>query len=166
MDKIDRSSAARAPRLSEILTLRNSPIFSDLPEEAVRDTLIGCAVRSYAKGLPIFNEGEPATHIFLVLAGDASVNVCDARGRWWRVHTAGPGDLLGVNAVISGGPYRLSSRIRISFNVEGLALRRFFRIPAPVPSGLLSRSRVFEQRSHGSLQLLGVLWPAALILLR
>ncbi|GEM_PF-3723153 len=109
MHKIGSPLAARAPRLSEILTLRKTPIFSDLPEEAVRDTLMRCAVRSYAEGLSIFNEGEPAAHVFLVLAGNASVNVCDARGRWWRVHMASPGDLLGVSAAISGGPYRLSA---------------------------------------------------------
>ena len=133
MHKIDSSPASRAPRLSEILTLRNAPIFSDLPEEAVHDTLMRCAVRSYAKGLPIFNEDEPATHVFLVLAGDASVNICDARGRWWRGHTAGPGDLLGVSAAISGGPYRLSAVSESPLTLGALHCDDFFAFLSRFP---------------------------------
>ena len=109
MHKIDSSSASRTPQLSEIQALRKAPIFSGLPEKAVRATLTGCTVRSYAKGLPIFKEEESAAEVYLILSGTASVNVCDARGRWWRVQMAGPGDLLGVSAAISGGPYRLSA---------------------------------------------------------
>ncbi|HUY15284.1 MAG TPA: Crp/Fnr family transcriptional regulator [Terriglobia bacterium] len=84
-------------------------IFSELPPESVRATLQKLAVGRYAKGLAIFNESDAATHIFLILAGNASVNVCDAKGRRWKVHMAGPGDLLGVSAMFSGGPYGVSA---------------------------------------------------------
>jgi CRP/FNR family cyclic AMP-dependent transcriptional regulator len=125
------NSHAGGLQLPEVLALRRALIFKDLPEEALRAALARCVVRCYAEGLPIFQEDEPATHVYLLLSGNASVSVCDAKGRWWRVHTAGPGDLLGVSAVFSGSDYRLSTVCESPSTVAAIHRDDFF--------GLLSR---------------------------
>lgn len=124
-------------QLPEILALRRARIFRDLPEEAVRAALARCAVRCYEKDLPIFNEEDPATHVYILLTGNASLNVCDAKGRLWRVHTAGPGDLLGVSAVFSGGDYRLSTLCESPSTVAALHRDDFFLLLSRFPQAYL-----------------------------
>ncbi len=108
-------------------------IFKDLPKEAARAAIERCTVKSYPEGLPIFNEDEPAAHVYFLLSGSASLNVCDARGCWWKVHTAGPGDLLGASAVFSGGDYKLCAICESSSTVVAIHRDDFLALLSRFP---------------------------------
>jgi CRP/FNR family transcriptional regulator, nitrogen oxide reductase regulator len=113
------------PELSELSALRSAPVFSQLPDAALRAALTKCAVKCFGSSSVIFTESEPAGFLFVLLRGKVSVNVCDARGWNWQVHRACSGNLLGLSAVITGGLYGCSA-VAESNCVAGVVPRNVF----------------------------------------
>jgi CRP-like cAMP-binding protein len=58
----------------------------------------------------LFREGDPADHFYLVRRGEISVEVRAPDGRTVVLHTAGPGDVVGLAWLQPGFPWLFNAR--------------------------------------------------------
>ncbi len=73
----------------------------------------------YRRGSVLFAEGQPPRGIYVLCEGRAKVSIASAEGRTVVLRIAQPGDLLGINATLSGHSYGVTAetleRCRIDF---------------------------------------------------
>lgn len=89
--------------------LRPDRIFCDLPSEAL---LAFNAIKSLARvprGEVFFQEGRLPKGIFVLCEGRAKLSVCSETGKRLMVRVAGPGEVLGLSATMSGKPYEITA---------------------------------------------------------
>jgi CRP/FNR family transcriptional regulator len=99
MTKVTR---AAAPILEGLRTI---PYFAVLPAADVAALGARCAVRAFARGAVIFEEGAEATGLWVVLDGRVKVVRMSASGREQVLHAEGPGATLAEVPVFDGGGY-------------------------------------------------------------
>ncbi|HKO60398.1 MAG TPA: Crp/Fnr family transcriptional regulator [Pyrinomonadaceae bacterium] len=77
------------------------------------------ATRSYPRGSVVFSEGQRLKGVYLLTEGRAKVCVTSPEGKTLVLRIAMPGDLLGMNSVLTGKPARATvealERCRIDF---------------------------------------------------
>jgi CRP/FNR family transcriptional regulator, cyclic AMP receptor protein len=73
----------------------------------------------YARGSVLFVEGQPPRGVYVLCEGRAKVSIASAEGKTLVLRIAQPGDLLGMNATLTGRPYgtivETLGRCRIDF---------------------------------------------------
>jgi CRP/FNR family transcriptional regulator len=67
-------------------------------------------VRRYPEGALLFEEGHVAEGALLVRSGRVKLSVSSPRGKTLLLEVAGPGEMLGLSAVLSGRPHEVSAR--------------------------------------------------------
>ncbi len=65
--------------------------------------------RFYAKGSTLFVEDHTARGVYVLCAGRVKLSITSSEGKRVIVRIAGPGDLLGVNATLTGHPYEATA---------------------------------------------------------
>jgi CRP/FNR family transcriptional regulator len=73
------------------------------------DVARACASRTLAAGQPLFEEGAPCTHLFVIASGRIEVRQTSLRGREQVFHTEQPGAALGEAPLFDGGGYIASA---------------------------------------------------------
>ena len=61
------------------------------------------------KGTVLFREGQDARTVFLLCEGRVRLSLCSESGRRMTVRMAGPGEVLGLSAAVSGGHYEVTA---------------------------------------------------------
>ena len=61
-------------------------------------------------GALLFNEGQPVTGVYLVLGGTAKVSISSPQGKLLILRVARAGELLGINAAMTGQPYQATAQ--------------------------------------------------------
>src|SRR5437879_7856164 len=59
----------------------------------------------------LFREGQPARGVFVLCEGRAKISVCSESGKRLTLRIAVPGEVLGLSAALSGGPYEVSAEL-------------------------------------------------------
>jgi CRP/FNR family cyclic AMP-dependent transcriptional regulator len=90
-------------------TLRAERLFCNVPDEALADFDEMKLAVTYPKGAILFVEGQEPAGIDVVCAGRVKLFACSRDGKTLVVQVAGPGDVLGVSAVISGQPHEATA---------------------------------------------------------
>ena len=93
--------------------------FCDLPGEALLAFDSIKSIAPYPKGTILFAEGRPPKGVFVLCSGRAKLTVCSETGKRLLVRVAGPGEMLGLGAALSGTNYELNAELldsaRIAF---------------------------------------------------
>ena len=91
--------------------LRPDRVFCDLPINvlAALDTVKSTIV--CPRSTVLFREGQPARGVFVLCEGRAKLSVCSESGKRLTLHIAVPGEVLGLSAALSGGPYEVSAEL-------------------------------------------------------
>lgn len=91
--------------------LRPDRVFCDLPADALQsfDTIKSVSV--VPRGSMLFTEGRQPKGIFVLCDGRAKLSVCSENGKRLMLRIAGPGEVLGLSASMSGNPYELTAEI-------------------------------------------------------
>jgi CRP/FNR family transcriptional regulator len=63
------------------------------------------------KGTLLFSEGRPSRGVYLLCDGRAKLSICSDSGKRLMLRVAGPGEVLGLGACLSGEPYELSAEL-------------------------------------------------------
>jgi hypothetical protein len=100
------------PRIAEVV--ESVPLFRDLTEEQINRLAGICGVREFEAGATIFKEGETATTMFVVLAGQANIYLEDASQPVGAVTT---GECLGELSALSGASHSATARAAQSLEV-------------------------------------------------
>lgn len=72
------------------------PLFAGLDRGALKDILSTAMSRRYAAGSPVFEQGQPADHFYVLLHGRLLVTRVDVQGQQSVVRVVNPGDLFGI----------------------------------------------------------------------
>jgi CRP-like cAMP-binding protein len=98
----------------ETAALQSTPFFSGLAPEDLQGIVdVGSSV-SYAAGEPIVEEGDPGDGMYIVVSGEARVDVGG------RFHMLKPGDFFGEMALIAPG--KRMATVRAESDVETLKI--------------------------------------------
>jgi CRP/FNR family transcriptional regulator len=89
--------------------LRADRLFCDLPAEALQAFDSIKSLHVYPRGTCLLREGHAARSVFVLCEGRAKLSVCSETGKRLTLRVAGPGEVLGLSAVLSGGPYELTA---------------------------------------------------------
>ena len=90
---------------AEIGILRDSPLFSDVPPDLLKDLLMHGSRRELKRGENLFVQGDPATSLFMVLDGLVKLSRLSAAGEEIVVAVYGRGESFGEAAAMRGGTY-------------------------------------------------------------
>ena len=85
--------------------------FCEMPDEPLHAFDAMKSITQYPKGSILFAEGRPSRGIYLLCSGRAKLTVCSESGKRLLVRVAGPGELLGLGAAISGTNYEVNCEL-------------------------------------------------------
>jgi CRP/FNR family transcriptional regulator, cyclic AMP receptor protein len=90
---------------------RADRVFCDLPSDALEafDSIKSTGI--YPRGSTLFSEGRPPRGIFVLCDGRAKLSVCSESGKRLTLRIAGPGEVLGISAALSGTPYEVTAEV-------------------------------------------------------
>jgi CRP-like cAMP-binding protein len=102
----------------------------------------------YARGTPLCMEGDPSTHVLVLLAGWTKVVSATLEGHEMVLAIRGPGDVIGDLAADLGG-YRTAT-VRALMPVEALLISadRFYRFLDAHQAAMRVYRRVMSERQH------------------
>lgn len=63
------------------------------------------------KGTLLFSEGKGPKGIYLLCEGRAKLTICSEQGKRLMLRIAGPGEVLGLGATLSGTPYEVTAEL-------------------------------------------------------
>jgi CRP/FNR family transcriptional regulator, cyclic AMP receptor protein len=110
--------------------LRPDRVFCDLPSEALEAFDHIKEVCPSPRGTVLFEEGRPVRGIYVLCDGRAKLSVCSEKGKRLIMRIAGPGEVLGLSACLSGTPYEVTAETldnaRVTF-VRRKELLKFLR---------------------------------------
>src|SRR5215510_1954360 len=91
----------------------------DAPLAALRELDHLQITRCYPRGAVLFVEGQPAHGVHILREGRVKVSIASPEGKTLVLRISQPGDLLGMNAALTGRPYAATAetlkRCRIDF---------------------------------------------------
>ena len=89
--------------------MRPDRVFCDLPAEALIAFDSIKSVAKISRGEILFQEGRLPRGIFVLCEGRAKLSVCSETGKRLMLRVAGPGEVLGLSATMSGKPYEITA---------------------------------------------------------
>ncbi len=87
--------------------LRRYPYFAGVSEESLRQLAMIADEKTIPANTTLFREGDPATHLSIVLKGEVNIQYLLGNGELRTVDTLVPGDLLVWSAMIA--PYKMTA---------------------------------------------------------
>jgi CRP/FNR family cyclic AMP-dependent transcriptional regulator len=96
---------------------------------------------SFAAGAAIFEQGQDAEHMYVVLDGEVEIRLGDA-----LLSTAGPGDIVGEMALIDKSPRSAAAVARTDCQLVAVDQRRFLFLVGQTPFFALHVMRQLAER--------------------
>src|SRR5512140_2344418 len=107
--------------------LRPDRVFCDLPAEALSAFDGIKSIALVQRGEVLFQEGRLPRGIFVLCEGRAKLSVCSDTGKRLMLRIAGPGEVLGLSASMSGSPYEVTAEMLDSSQVVFVKRRELLR---------------------------------------
>jgi len=89
--------------------LRADRLFCDLPADALQAFDSIKSLNLHPRGTTLMREGHAARAIYVLCEGRAKLSVCSENGKRLTLRIAGPGEVLGLSAALSGSPYEVTA---------------------------------------------------------
>ncbi len=91
--------------------VREEHLFCNLPASAVQKLNEIRSIAVYPKNAVLFIEGQNSRGVFVLCSGKAKLSVSSREGKTVITKISEPGDVLGLNAVISSRPYEVTAEM-------------------------------------------------------
>jgi len=88
---------------------RHLRMFCNLTPEALQDFDAIGIMMSHARGAKLFNEGDPARNVFIICFGQVKISSTSRDGKTMILKIAGPGDVMGLSAVLANVPHEVTA---------------------------------------------------------
>jgi len=97
--------------MSDLLeTLRHIDLLKGVSEEELRQIASIAEEADFAEGTLIFRENSPAGHLYLIVEGNVSLEICAPSVGCRRILTVGKGELLGWSPVLENARFTATAR--------------------------------------------------------
>jgi len=144
-------TAMRQSSLDSIL--RPDRVFENLPAGVLGALDAIKAVAAYSGGTELFREGHLARGVFLVCEGKVRLWVFSESGRKLTVRIAGPGEVLGLSAILSKGPHEMSAETLGSSQVAMIKCSDLTRFLQQYPQVCLQVVHLLSNNLHAAYDL-------------
>src|SRR6266567_4308474 len=91
--------------------VREEHLFCNLPPLALEKLNDIKSTAIYPKSAMLFIEGQQPRGVFVLCAGNAKLSTSSSEGKTIIIKVSEPGDVLGLNATISGRPYEVTAEM-------------------------------------------------------
>lgn len=126
-------------------TKQSKEPFSNLRGEALeRFNQIAIEV-SYARGGSLFAEDQNPQYVFIVQRGRIKLSVASRDGKVAILRIAQAGEVLGINAALSGTPHELSAEAMELCNVKAIRVKDFVAFLQQYPEAAMEATRCVLQ---------------------
>jgi CRP/FNR family transcriptional regulator, cyclic AMP receptor protein len=88
---------------------RHLRMFCNLTPEALADYDQIGIMMSHARGAKLFSEGDPARNVFVICFGQVKISSTSRDGKTMILKIAGPGDVMGLSAVLANVPHEVTA---------------------------------------------------------
>jgi CRP/FNR family transcriptional regulator, cyclic AMP receptor protein len=112
-------------------------------EQITEQSLLG-------KGALLFAEGRPARGVYLLCEGRAKVSICSESGKRLMLRVAGPGEILGLDATLSGEPYEVTAELLDAAQVVFVNREDLLKFLRDNPSICMEVVRRLSDDLHGA----------------
>lgn len=133
--------------------LGNIPIFSQLPDDALRSLASHATIKTYPKNSIVINEGDDTASFHFILSGTVRVYLSDENGKELTLSVDGPGKYFGELALLDDAP-RSASVITCEKATCGIISKAEFKAwlnnnsnaPFGIINGLVSKVRALTDK--------------------
>jgi CRP/FNR family cyclic AMP-dependent transcriptional regulator len=108
------------------------------------------SVASYPKGSILFSEGRPVRGIYVLCDGRAKLSICADNGKRLTLRIAGPGEVLGLGAVLSNTAYEITAELLDSSQVVFVRRKDLVRFLKERRDICLQVVHMLSQDLHGA----------------
>ncbi len=128
--------------------LRPDRVFCDLPAEALHAFDSITEVTVVPRGATLFAEGRQARGVFVLCEGRAKLSVCSDNGKRLMLRIAGPGEVLGLSASMSGRPYEVTAEVLDASQVAFIRRKDLLRFLRDYREACLQVVHLLSQDLH------------------
>jgi CRP/FNR family transcriptional regulator len=108
------------------------------------------SVASYPRGAVLCSEGRPVRGIFILCDGRAKLSICSDNGKRLTLRVAGPGEVLGLGAILSNTPYEISAELLDNSRVVFVRRKELLKFLRENRSVCMEVVRMLSQDLHGA----------------
>jgi CRP/FNR family transcriptional regulator len=101
--------------------------FAGLPAHVLRRLSGIERAHNYPSGAVLFQEGEPASGIFLLCSGSVKLSVGSSHGDSLLLRAAGPGEILGLSATLTGQGHEVTAETTVPSQLVFIRRKEFLR---------------------------------------
>jgi CRP/FNR family transcriptional regulator, cyclic AMP receptor protein len=131
-------------------SLRPDRVFCDLPAGALEAFDSIKSVVIYPRNATLFEENSPARGVFLLCEGRARLSVCTEKGTRLTLRIAGPGEVLGLSASLSGSPYEVTAETMDEAKVAVVRRKELLKFLRQHPEACLQVVHLLSQDLHNA----------------
>jgi CRP/FNR family transcriptional regulator, cyclic AMP receptor protein len=84
-------------------------MFCNLTPEALQEFDAIGVMMSHARGAKLFTEGDQARNVFIICFGQVKISSTSREGKTMILKIAGPGDVMGLSAVLANVPHEVTA---------------------------------------------------------
>jgi CRP/FNR family transcriptional regulator len=102
------------------------------------------------KGTLLFTEGRPSRGVYMLCDGRAKLSICSESGKRLMLRVAGPGEVLGLGACLSGEPYELTAELLDAAQVVFIKRKDLLKYLRDNPTICMEVVRHLSDDLHGA----------------
>lgn len=131
-------------------TSRTDHPFHEMSPDAIRGFDLIKEQSVLGKGALLFTEGHPSRGVFILGQGRARLSICSESGKRLMFRIAGPGEVLGLGATLSGGTYEVTAELLDAGQVIFVKRKDLLKFLRENPSICMEVVRCLSDDLHGA----------------
>lgn len=124
--------------------------FCDMSTEALREFDLIKSIACYPRRTVLFAESRPVRGIYILCDGRAKLSICAENGRRLTLRIAGPGEVLGLGAVLSNTAYEVTAELLDDSQVVFIRRKELMKFLREHPAICLQVVYMLSQDLHGA----------------
>jgi len=124
--------------------------FCDMSTDALREFDEIKSIGYYPKRAILFAETRPVRGIYVLCDGRARLSICAENGKRLTLRIAGPGEVLGLGAVMSNTPYEVTAEVLDDSQVVFVRRKELMKFLRDHPSICMQVVCMLSQDLHGA----------------
>jgi CRP/FNR family transcriptional regulator len=129
---------------------RPDRVFCDMPVESLKAFDEIKSLATYSRNTILFAEGRPVRGIYLLCDGRAKLSICSDGRKRLTMRVAGPGEVLGLGAVLSNTPYELTAELLDTSQIVFIRRKELLKFLREHPDVCMQVVRMLSQDLHGA----------------
>jgi CRP/FNR family cyclic AMP-dependent transcriptional regulator len=129
---------------------RSDRPFCNMTPDAIRgfDSIKEQAV--FGKGALLFGEGRPSRGVYVLCEGRAKLSICSESGKRLMLRVAGPGEVLGLGATLSGAAYEVTAELLDAAQVTFVKRKDLLKFLGENPATCMEVVRRLSEDLHAA----------------